>query len=359
MDKLPKGISQRGATYRVSVMVNGKRKTATAKTLEQAVQVKDNIKAGLYNFEHAAGTFKTWNVNECFEHYIDYRLSVSPDTLIPHYRWMGRTLVNFFGATTSLEDVNERAIERFFDYLTLEKKYSSSIVNGLGTMLYKMQQRAHKRGRMLNIPVRMQGVKHTLGRVRFLSTDEEAMALEWYKNTARDDFHDLFIFYVDTGVRKKEALNLKWDDIDLKTGRITLWKTKTNKPRTIRMTRRVRSIVTKLYTSRRMTQRGVFTHISERKFYIAWREMRRYLGLENDRQFVIHMLRHTCCTRLLGAGVDIRSVMEWMGHSSIEMTQRYAHFIPSKLDGAVKALDQLAETNQTEKANDFIRLAKG
>jgi len=53
----------------------------------------------------------------------------------------------------------------------------------------------------------------------------------------------------------------------------------------------------------------------------------------------VHMLRHTCCTRLLGAGVDIRSVMQWMGHSSLEMTQRYAHFIPSSLDNAADALD--------------------
>ena len=358
MDKLPRGISQRGATYRVSVMVGGKRRTATAKTLEQAVQVMDNIKAGLYNYEHAAGTFKAWTVQECFEHYLDYRLSVSPKTNQVNYRWMGRVLDHFFGATTSLDDINEQTVSLFFDYLTVEKKYSASVINALGTLLHLMQLRAHKRGRMLNMPVRMQGVTPSVGRIRFLSDTEEAMALEWYKNTARDDFHDLFCFYVDTGFRKSEGLNLRWDDIDLKTGRITLWDTKTGKPRTVRMTRRVRKILTKLYTSRRMTQRGVFTHISEPKFYKAWHEMRRYLGLENDSQFVIHMLRHTCCTRLLGAGVDIRSVMEWMGHKNIEITQRYAHFIPSKLDGAVKALDQLAEENQIEITNENIRLVK-
>jgi len=34
-----------------------------------------------------------------------------------------------------------------------------------------------------------------------------------------------------------------------------------------------------------------------------------------------------------------------MGHSDIKMTQRYAHFIPSKLDDAVKALDELHNEN--------------
>ena len=36
MTNLPKGISKRGDKFRVSVMVNGKRKTATLKTLEEA-----------------------------------------------------------------------------------------------------------------------------------------------------------------------------------------------------------------------------------------------------------------------------------------------------------------------------------
>ena len=69
--------------------------------------------------------------------------------------------------------------------------------------------------------------------------------------------------------------------------------------------------------------------------------MRAAIGLEDDEQFVIHTLRHTCCTRLVSAGVDLRSVQEWMGHSSIDMTQRYAHFIPSKLDDAADALQRL------------------
>ena len=70
--------------------------------------------------------------------------------------------------------------------------------------------------------------------------------------------------------------------------------------------------------------------------------MREAIGLGDDKQFVIHTLRHTCATRLLGSGVDIRTVMQWMGHSSIEQTQRYAHFIPSKLDDAADALNTLA-----------------
>ncbi|MAT88467.1 MAG: hypothetical protein CL532_07995 [Aestuariivita sp.] len=44
--------------------------------------------------------------------------------------------------------------------------------------------------------------------------------------------------------------------------------------------------------------------------------------------------------RLVSAGVDPRSVQEWMGHASLDMIQRYAHFIPSKLDQAVDTLER-------------------
>tara|TARA_B110000902_G_C13769470_1_gene383751 strand:- start:174 stop:479 length:306 start_codon:yes stop_codon:yes gene_type:complete len=86
----------------------------------------------------------------------------------------------------------------------------------------------------------------------------------------------------------------------------------------------------------------VFDHINERNFYRTWLKMKKGIGLEDDAQCVIHMLRHTGCTRLIEAGVDLRSVMEWMGHSSLDITQRYEHFVPTWLEDAADALDTLA-----------------
>ena len=85
----------------------------------------------------------------------------------------------------------------------------------------------------------------------------------------------------------------------------------------------------------------VFDHINERNFYRTWLKMKKGIGLEDDAQCVIHMLRHTGCTRLIEAGVDLRSVMEWMGHSSLDITQRYAHFVPARLDDAADKLTDL------------------
>jgi integrase len=52
----------------------------------------------------------------------------------------------------------------------------------------------------------------------------------------------------------------------------------------------------------------------------------------------IHILRHTCASRLLERGVDLYTVSKWLGHSSVKVTERYAHLARNALEGACAAL---------------------
>ena len=56
------------------------------------------------------------------------------------------------------------------------------------------------------------------------------------------------------------------------------------------------------------------------------------------RSFSWHCLRHTFASRLVMAGVDLRTVQELMGHKSIQMTVRYSHLTPKHTLAAVEKL---------------------
>ena len=63
------------------------------------------------------------------------------------------------------------------------------------------------------------------------------------------------------------------------------------------------------------------------------------MNLRGDKEFVIHALRHTCASRLVNKGIDLYVVKEWLGHSSIQVTEKYAHLSPKKLAHAAYALE--------------------
>lgn len=64
------------------------------------------------------------------------------------------------------------------------------------------------------------------------------------------------------------------------------------------------------------------------------------MGLEKDKQFVIHSLRHTLASRLVQKGVDLYVVRDLLGHSSITVTERYAHLNVDRLWKGIQTLEE-------------------
>lgn len=70
------------------------------------------------------------------------------------------------------------------------------------------------------------------------------------------------------------------------------------------------------------------TRTAYHSFYAAWFVARDLAELEDLR---IHDLRHTYASVLINNGVSLYEVQTLLGHSSVQMTQRYAHLQPDLL----------------------------
>jgi integrase len=113
--------------------------------------------------------------------------------------------------------------------------------------------------------------------------------------------------------------------------------TKTDKARAVPATDRVAEI---LHRRSNRVKIFSFTRATLRK---QWIDLQTAMGLEEDNQFLVHTLRHTCASRLVQRGTSLAVVQVWMGHSSIVTTQRYWHLRPDSLLEGKKALEQVAE----------------
>ena len=170
--------------------------------------------------------------------------------------------------------------------------------------------------------------KESLGRIRWVTTAEEDALEAYLMNRGRPEpeaVWDLIVIALETGCRRAELLTVEPDQIN--GTRLHLWKTKTDSPRTIPMTQETTDRLRRLVTTGRMP--------TERSLRSWWERAKVSMGLSGDDQFVFHVCRHTCATRMVERGVNLLVIKEWMGHKRIETTQRYAHVKPDNLDAAL------------------------
>ena len=56
-----------------------------------------------------------------------------------------------------------------------------------------------------------------------------------------------------------------------------------------------------------------------------------------------HVLRHSCATHLLEAGVNIRTVQGFLGHRRLSTTDRYSHVSREQITATKSPLDLIAD----------------
>ena len=142
------------------------------------------------------------------------------------------------------------------------------------------------------------------------------------------------IFLGETGARKQEGLHLKWKDLDFARRIVSIGETKSGKRRSIPLSDYAIECLGSLVRFLKIP--GVFVDTNRQK---TWRDPRG--PFDHGRKAVgldwvsFHDLRHFRATQWLSHGVDVNTVKELLGHSSIQTTMRYVHYLQSH---AVKAV---------------------
>lgn len=222
------------------------------------------------------------------------------------------------------------------------KTLSAKTINNCLTVLRRMLVVARKRGLIETVPD-VEWLKAERPDFDFLDFGEADRLVV----AADGEWRTMILVALRTGMRQGELLALRWQDVDLVAGRVTVRQNvvwghvgtpKSGKPREIPLGDEVKAA---LKAQRHLRGPLVFCDFGGRMLtsgeakHPLWRACKR-AGL---RQVGWHVLRHSFASHLTMRGASIRAVQELLGHATITMTMRYAHLAPEIAREAVKLLD--------------------
>ena len=185
----------------------------------------------------------------------------------------------------------------------------------------------------------------------------------------------LWTVYATTGMRRGEALALRWNDFDpgrrlvhvsaayvMVNGHAALKATKTDRPRTIDLDDRTVTVLQDhagmqadelaIFGAGPTAQRLIFCREdgSPLRPDTVTREFARIVDNVGLTRIRLHDLRHTHATLLLKAGVPVKVVSERLGHASPVITMNtYAHVLPGMQADAAALFSAILQNNFTSR----------
>ena len=135
------------------------------------------------------------------------------------------------------------------------------------------------------------------------------------------------VFIRQTGCRADECLSLTWDRVDFRKKTVQFVLTKGVNARRLPMDDRVENV---LRARQHLDNIGPFPSTYTR-FYARYKSAVKEtcsvlgLGLQVQREWVIHTLRHTRITELAMKGASAPQIQQWAGHKDLSTSQKYIH----------------------------------
>jgi integrase len=238
--------------------------------------------------------------------------------------------------------------------------HSVRIELALLSNLFNIAKREWKVGNVDN-PVReIKKPKIPEGRCPIVSEAQLARLLLECKKSKSKMLYPFILMTLQTGCRLSELKKLRWAQVNLKEGYISLIgeETKTHRRRNIPLSEPAKEELLKLITNAKKTDKHgqpsglVFPGRDDPNktldIHKAFNSAVKRAGLDNlpgSGKLRIHDLRHCCGSALVMNGVDLETIRKLLGHRDISTTQRYLHVIDEHTKSAIDKISRLGINN--------------
>jgi integrase len=249
-----------------------------------------------------------------------------------------------------LSVISPDMIERYM--ADRKDKVSSSTVNREIACLKTLFNKAVQWKKIETNPAaNVEKFKERNQRERILSDEEMRRLLE----VAAPHLKPILIIALSTGMRRNEILGLKWNNVHVPERYLFIEDSKSGKSRKIPLNSQMIAALEGL------TRDSEFLFFNKRKnrhltdIAIAFKGACARAGISGLR---LHDLRHSAASAMIRNGIDIVTVSKILGHSSIQMTMRYAHPTSENMSRAVEVLGRIIAKKSPESVNIPVNSGK-
>jgi integrase len=264
----------------------------------------------------------------------------------------------FVGLDRHVSSVSEEDLLEWVQSELCKGLQRSSVLRGLNTIQAALRQATRKFTDLsgYRVPQIPKGLGTGGLRTRVLEPEEISKLSNvlggpppklWRHAESWRDAGDFFLVALATGCRIGDVLNLKWMDANshFQFLKVTVQKSEGD-PLIFQLTKTVEDVIVR----RKAHGLGDKTHIftcRDHSIRDAMRNASEKAGIPYGQQveggWTVHDLRRTYLTYLLQAGVDIATVRDLAGHSSVSVTSRYVHSTRDSRKNAAVAAEKLID----------------
>jgi integrase len=325
-----------------------RRKIGPDKQAAERILAKIKVEIAEGRYIDRKATFKV-TLGELVDKYLPYVKNVRKKRSYASEKAAWKHVMKFFSRGILINKIGESESEAY----RLNRSKEGAAVATINRELVNLSSAlswAVKKGMLEKKPIFRMPNPHN-ERERFI-TKEEARRLISFCHHRIDLIVQTALF---TGMRLGEILKMEWSWIDQQNRMINIppTATKTGKGRHVPISDDMQLVLEEA-RKRKVKRCSYIFHLSGKArpgwtITTRWRSAAAKAGLKGLR---FHDLRHTAASWLVMGGEDLHTVATILGHSSLDMTRRYAHLAPGHLRKAIKNVDVgLAQADGISKAD--------